>query len=46
MPEVARDMAKQFPQAASEAWTQYKHANENKLGMAKREFFRPMRRRD
>ncbi|MFZ0997378.1 MAG: 2OG-Fe(II) oxygenase [Candidatus Sulfotelmatobacter sp.] len=38
-PEVAREMAAQFPQAASDAWTQYKHANENKLGMPKRELF-------
>lgn len=38
-PEIAQDMAKQFPQATSEAWTQYKHANENKLGMPKREMF-------
>jgi len=37
--EVARDMAAQFPLAASDAWTQYKHANENKLGMPKRELF-------
>src|SRR5580698_9725905 len=35
--EVARDMAAQFPQAASDAWTQYKHANENKLCMPNRE---------
>src|ERR1700722_6378124 len=40
-PDVALDMAKQFPQATSEAWTQYKHANENKLGMPKREFLPP-----
>jgi Rps23 Pro-64 3,4-dihydroxylase Tpa1-like proline 4-hydroxylase len=37
--EVAQDMATQFPQATSDAWTQYKHANENKLGMPKREMF-------
>jgi len=40
-PEIAREMAAQFPRAATEAWTQYKHANENKLGMAKRELFPP-----
>jgi hypothetical protein len=38
-PEIALDMAAEFPQAASDAWTQYKHANENKLGMPKREMF-------
>jgi hypothetical protein len=35
-PATALAMAAQFPRATSEAWTQYKHANENKLGMAKR----------
>src|ERR1017187_7296980 len=38
-PDIALEMAKQFPQAVSAAWTQYKHANENKLGMPKRELF-------
>jgi hypothetical protein len=38
-PDVAAEMAAQFPQPASDAWTQYKHANENKLGMPKREMF-------
>ena len=38
-PEIAREMASQFPQNASAEWTQYKHANENKLGMAKRQLF-------
>ena len=32
-------MAQQFPTPDSDAWTQYKHANENKLGMPKREFY-------
>jgi Rps23 Pro-64 3,4-dihydroxylase Tpa1-like proline 4-hydroxylase len=41
-PETARAMAEEFPRAGSDAWTQYKHANENKLGMAKRELFPPM----
>jgi Rps23 Pro-64 3,4-dihydroxylase Tpa1-like proline 4-hydroxylase len=40
-PETALAMAEEFPRAGSEAWTQYKHANENKLGMAKRECFPP-----
>jgi len=37
--EIAQKMAAEFPQATSDAWTQYKHANENKLGMPKREMF-------
>lgn len=40
-PYVALEMAAEFPQATTEAWTQYKHANENKLGMAKRQLFPP-----
>ncbi len=40
-PETALAMAEEFPRAGSETWTQYKHANENKLGMAKRELFPP-----
>lgn len=39
--ETALAMAKQFPTPISHAWTQYKHANENKLGMAKRQLFPP-----
>ena len=35
-------MAKEFPRPTTDAWTQYKHANENKLGMPKRELFPPM----
>src|ERR1700758_2911111 len=38
-PKVARAMATEFPEPKSDAWTQYKHANENKLGMPKRELF-------
>jgi len=38
---VASNAAQEFPRASSEAWTQYKHANENKLGMPKRELFPP-----
>lgn len=37
--EAALAMAQRFPDPASEAWTQYKHANENKLGMSKRQLF-------
>ena len=40
-PEIALAMAKEFPRPTSDAWTQYKHANENKLGMPKREMFPP-----
>lgn len=39
--ETALAMAKEFPRPTSDAWTQYKHANENKLGMPKRELFPP-----
>src|ERR1051326_6601107 len=38
-PDVALAMSREFPQTTSDAWTQYKHANENKLGMPKRELF-------
>ena len=40
-PATALAAAKEFPAAHTDAWTQYKHANENKLGMAKRELFPP-----
>jgi Rps23 Pro-64 3,4-dihydroxylase Tpa1-like proline 4-hydroxylase len=40
-PSTALAMSEQFPQPTSDAWTQYKHANENKLGMAKRQLFPP-----
>jgi len=40
-PAVAPAIADEFPAAGTEAWTQYKHHNENKLGMAKRELFPP-----
>ena len=38
-PAVALAMAREFPRPTSDTWTQYKHANENKLGMPKRELF-------
>jgi Rps23 Pro-64 3,4-dihydroxylase Tpa1-like proline 4-hydroxylase len=41
-PETAQEMAREFPRPTTDAWTQYKHANENKLGMPKRELFPPM----
>jgi len=34
-------MAGEFPNPNIDAWTQYKHANENKLGLAKRALFPP-----
>jgi len=40
-PAMAAAMAEEFPRPTSHAWTQYKHANENKLGMPKRELFPP-----
>jgi Rps23 Pro-64 3,4-dihydroxylase Tpa1-like proline 4-hydroxylase len=40
-PEVAQEIAAEFPEASTDEWTQYKHANENKRGMAKRQFFPP-----
>ena len=36
---VATTIAEEFPNPHTDAWTQYKHHNENKLGMAKRELF-------
>lgn len=38
-PDAALAAANEFPPTSSEAWTQYKHQNENKLGMAKRALF-------
>jgi len=40
-PATALAAAREFPAANSDAWTQYKHTNENKLGMPKRELFPP-----
>lgn len=40
--ETALEMAREFPQPTSDAWTQYKHPNENKLGMPKRDRFPPL----
>jgi hypothetical protein len=39
---VAGAIAQEFPRAHTDAWIQYKHHNENKLGMAKRELFPPL----
>lgn len=37
--DTARFAAKEFPESLSETWIQYKHFNENKAGLAKRELF-------
>lgn len=39
--ETAGAMAAEFPAPQTEAWTQYKHQNENKLGLNKRLLFPP-----
>jgi Rps23 Pro-64 3,4-dihydroxylase Tpa1-like proline 4-hydroxylase len=38
-PDIAAEMASEFPDMATDAWTRYKHQNENKLGLAKRSMF-------
>jgi Rps23 Pro-64 3,4-dihydroxylase Tpa1-like proline 4-hydroxylase len=40
-PQVARGVAEEFPAPDTDAWIQYKHQNENKQGMTKRELFPP-----
>jgi hypothetical protein len=40
--DVAAEMASEFPDMATDAWTRYKHQNENKLGLAKRSLFPPL----
>lgn len=37
--DTARSAAQEFPEPSSETWIQYKHFNENKAGLAKRELF-------
>jgi hypothetical protein len=41
-PDVAVEMAREFPGMATDAWTRYKHPNENKVGLAKRSLFPPL----
>lgn len=36
---TAESLADEFPQPSSDAWIQYKHFNENKAGLTKRELF-------
>ena len=43
--QLAVTLAEEFPAPNTEAWIQYKHQNENKLGMTKRELF-PTRLRE
>jgi hypothetical protein len=38
-PLIAEAMAREFPDPKTEAWTHYKHHNENKMGLAKRDLF-------
>jgi hypothetical protein len=38
-PGLALELSREFPSAGSPAWTQYKHYNENKTGLTKRELF-------
>jgi Rps23 Pro-64 3,4-dihydroxylase Tpa1-like proline 4-hydroxylase len=38
-PELARALAHEFPAPDTSAWIQYKHHNENKMGLPKRELF-------
>src|SRR5580693_4996832 len=41
-PEIAGDLSNEFPDMATDAWTRYKHQNENKMGLAKRSLFPPL----
>jgi hypothetical protein len=41
-PEFARAMAHEFPSLETDAWTRYKHQNENKVGLSKRDQFPPL----
>ena len=38
-PPTALSMAEEFPGLETDAWTRYKHHNENKVGLAKRSLF-------
>ena len=38
-PDTALGLMEDFPEATSNAWIQYKHHNENKMGLPKRELF-------
>ena len=38
-PELAENLAREFPGLGTDAWTSYKHQNENKMGLTKRSLF-------
>ncbi len=38
-PQIAVEMAREFPGLETDAWTRYKHQNENKVGLTKRSQF-------
>jgi hypothetical protein len=40
-PQTAEMLAAEFPRTSSSAWIHYKHANENKAGLNKRDLFPP-----
>jgi hypothetical protein len=40
--DVAEELAREFPGPETDAWTRYKHQNENKLGLTKRRLFPPL----
>ena len=40
--DIAAQIAQEFPGLETDAWTRYKHQNENKLGLTKRELFPPL----
>jgi len=40
--DIAAEMAREFPGLETDAWTRYKHQNENKVGLTKRELFPPL----
>src|SRR5260370_42488981 len=37
--DVADEIAREFPDMATDAWTRYKHQNANKRGLSKRALF-------
>lgn len=41
-PQIAHAIAAEFPAPTTDAWVQYKHHNENKLGLNKRALFPPL----
>src|SRR5262245_13511752 len=41
-PHLAARLAEEFPGLETDAWTRYKHQNENKLGLTKRSQFPPL----